>query len=141
MSFESLCIKKIKRTFTEDMIINIFWKNFLGKVYRVDFEAIVYDNGEWDFEYQKAFIYKDETSNWDKEVIKSINENDNYILYHTTLNGTNECWTMYKNPTPIPKSTRSENIHQMCHNNKILHKKIAELEEENKKLKEQLQSK
>ena len=140
MSFESLCIKKIKRSFTEDMIINIFWKNFLGKVYRVDFEAIVYDNGEWDFEYQKAFIYKDETSNWDKEVIKSINENDNYILYHTTLNGTNECWTMYKNPKPIPKSTTSENIHQMCHN-KILHKKIAELEEENKKLKEQLQSK
>jgi len=42
MSFESLTIERIKRCYTEDIIINIFWKYFLGKVYRVDFEPIVY---------------------------------------------------------------------------------------------------
>ena len=61
MSFNSLTIEIIKRTYTEDMIINVFWKYFLGKIYRVDFEPIVdIETGSINQEYQTVTIYKDE---------------------------------------------------------------------------------
>jgi hypothetical protein len=137
---ESLRIERIRRCYTEDIIINIFWKNFLGKVYRVDFEAIVYDDvpGTWDFEYQKADIYKDEKCEWSPEIIKSINETGHFILYYTNSEGKNECWTMYKNPNPIPKTNTTNNIHQLADLSRRQWKKIVELDEENKKLKAQI---
>lgn len=137
MSFESLYIKKIKSSYTEEMLINIFWQNFLGKVYRVDFETIITEH-LIDLEYKNAIVYIDKSSNWDKEIIKSINETGCFILYHTTFYGTNECWSMYKNPNPIPKATTTKNIHQLQDENKRLEEKIAILEEENKNLKRQL---
>jgi len=132
MSFESLTIERIRRCYTEDMIINIFWKYFMGKVYRVDFEPIVYDDvpGTWDFEYQKATIYKDEKCEWSDEIIKSINKTGNFVLYHTKFDGTNECWTMEKNLNPIPRATTLGNIHQLQHNNKVLNAHINKLEKE-----------
>ena len=137
---ESLRIERIRRRYTEDMIINVFWKCFLGKVYRVDFETIFYDDvpGTWDFEYQKAFIYIDETNDWSPEIIKSINETGKFILYHTNFDGTNECWTMYKNLNPIPKTNTTNNIHQLADLAKRQWKMLAELKEENKNLKAQL---
>lgn len=132
MSFESLTIERIRRCYTEDMIINIFWKYFMGKVYRVDFEPIVYDDvpGTWNFEYQKATIYKDEKCEWSDEIIKSINKTGNFVLYYTNFDGSNDCWTMYKNTNPIPRATTLGNIHQLQHNNKLLNAHINKLEKE-----------
>ena len=143
MSFNSLTIERIKKCYTEDIIINIFWKYFLGKVYRVDFEPIVYHDvpGTWDFEYQKATIYKDEKCEWSDEIIKSINKTGNFVLYYTNFDGTNECWTMEKNLNPIPRATTQGNIHQLHHNNRLLNAIITELKEENTKLKEALVNK
>ena len=135
MSFNSLTIEMMKRTYTEDMIINVFWKYFLGKVYRVDFEPI-----ETDSEYQTATIYKDEKYEWSEEIIKSINQTGNFVLYHTNFDRTNECWTMKKCPNPIPRATTTRNIHQLDHENNILKYEngslkalIAALEKELKK--------
>ena len=135
MSFNSLSIERIKKIYTEDIIINIFWKNFLGKVYRVDFEPI-----ETDSEYQTATIYKDEKYEWSVEVIKSINETGNFVLYHTNFDGSNDCWTMKKCPNPIPMATTTRNIHQLDHENNVLKYEngslkalIAALEKELKK--------
>ncbi len=125
MSFNSLTIERIKISYTEDIIKNIFWKYFLGKVYRVDFEPI-----ETDSEYQTATIYRDEKYEWSVEIIKSINETGNFILYHTNFDGSNDCWTMYKNANPIPSATTTRNIHQLQHENKALKARIAELEKE-----------
>ena len=105
--------------------MNIFWKYFLGKVYRVDFEPI-----ETDSEYQTATIYKDEKYEWSVEIIKSINETGNFVLYHTNFDGSNDCWTMYKNANPIPSATTTRNIHQLQHENNALKARIAELEKE-----------
>lgn len=105
--------------------MNIFWKYFLGKVYRVDFEPI-----ETETEYQKAIIYRDEKCEWNAEIIKSINETGNFVLYHTNFDGSNECWTMYKNANPIPRATTTKNIHQLDHENGSLKARIAELEKE-----------
>lgn len=140
MTIECLSIQKIRRCYTEDMIINIFWKYNMGKVYRVDFETIVYDDvpGTWDFEYQNAFIYKDEDTDWDNTIIKSINEIGSFVFYHTNFDGTNECWTMKKHTNPIPKATTTANIHQLQHNTRVLNVRISELKEENKNLKEAL---
>ena len=115
MSFNSLTIERIKKIYTEDIIINIFWKNFLGKVYRVDFEPIKANS-----EYQTATIYKDEKYEWSVEVIKSINETGNFVLYHTNFDGSNDCWTMKKCPNPIPMATTTRNIHQLDHENNVL---------------------
>ena len=126
MSFNSLTIERIKKIYTEDIIINIFWKNFLGKVYRVDFEPIKANS-----EYQTATIYKDEKYEWSVEVIKSINETGNFVLYHTNFDGSNDCWTMKKCPNPIPMATTTRNIHQLEHENNVLKDRIAELEKKN----------
>ena len=132
MSFNSLTIELLKRNYTEDMIINVFWKYFLGKVYRVDFEPIIdIETGLINQEYQTVTIYKDEKYEWSVEVIKSINETGNFVLYHTNFDRTNECWTMYKNTNPIPRATTSRNIHQLQHENNRLKDRIAELEKKN----------
>ena len=125
MSFNSLTIERIKRTYTEDIIMNIFWKYFLGKVYRVDFDPI-----ETESEYQTATIYRDEKCEWSEEIIKSINQTGNFILYHTNFDGSNDCWTMKKTINPIPRATTSRNIHQLDHENSVLKARIAELEKE-----------
>ena len=132
MSFNSLTIEIIKRTYTEDMIINVFWKYFLGKVYRVDFEPIIdIETGLINQEYQTATIYKDKKYEWSEEIIKSINQTGNFVLYHTNFDRTNECWTMYKNTNPIPRATTTRNIHQLQHENNVLKDRIAELEKKN----------
>ena len=129
MSFNSLTIEILKTVYTEDMIINIFWKNFLGKVYRVDFEPIINnETGSINKEYQTAVIYRDEKYDWSNEVIKSINQSGNFILYHTNFDGSNDCWTMRKNTNPIPSATTRKNIHQLQHENEALKVRIAELE-------------
>jgi hypothetical protein len=125
MSFNSLTIERIKRCYTEDIIINIFWKYFLGKVYRVDFEPI-----ETETEYQTATIYRDEKFEWSEEITKSINETGNFVLYHTNFDNTNDCWTMKKCSNPIPRATTTRNIHQLDHENSELKTRIAELEKE-----------
>ena len=129
---ESLHIKHIRRCYTEDMIIDIFWKNGLGKVYRVDFDAIVYDNGEWDFE---AFLYKDETTHWDSQIVESLEKYGMFLLDHTTFNGETEQFKMYENPHPIPRTTTTKNIHQLDDINRKLIARIQELENEIKVLK------
>ena len=120
-------------SYDEDKIIYIFWKHFLGKVYRVDFAPIANDD-----EYRQAFIYIEEGFKWDDNIIKSIAEKQHYILYHTTFEGKEVCWTMYENENPIPKADTPLNIHQLCHENNILKAKIDELKRENDELKAQL---
>ena len=132
MSFNSVTIELLKRNYTEDMIINVFWKYFLGKVYRVDFEPIIdIETGLINQEYQTATIYKDEKCEWSEEIIKSVNQTGNFVLYHTNFDRTNECWTMYKNTNPIPMATTTRNIHQLQHENNVLKNRIAELEKKN----------
>lgn len=136
MSFESLIIHKIKKCYTEDVIINIFWKYFLGKVYRVDFEDRVnLATGVIDTQYQTAIIYKSEKNDWNDEIIKSINESGTFILYHTNFDGSNDCWTMEKFSTPIPRATTTRNIHQLQHENEMLKARILALEKELTELK------
>ena len=129
----SLHIKKINISYNEDKIIYIFWKHFLGKVYRVDFAPIANDD-----EYRQAFIYIEEGFKWNNDLIKSIAETQHYILYHTTIEGKEVCWTMYENENPIPKADTSLNIHQLCYENEELKTMIAELKKENDALKAQL---
>lgn len=129
----SLHLKKINISYDEDKIIYIFWKHFLGKVYRVDFLPIVNDA-----EYRQAFIYIEEGFKWDNDIMKSIAEKQHYILYHTTFEGKEVCWTMYENENPIPKADTPLNIHQLCHENNILKAKIDKLKRENDELKAQL---
>jgi hypothetical protein len=132
MSFNSLTIERIKKNYTEDIIMNIFWKYFLGKVYRVDFEPIIdIETGLINEEYQTATIYRDEKYEWSEDILKSINQTGNFVLYHTNFDGSNDCWTMKKCPNSIPRATTTRNIHQLDHENNVLKNRIAELEKKN----------
>lgn len=128
LSTTSLYIPRIRRCFTEDMIINIFWKHNLGKVYRVDFEAITYDPpGTWDFEFQKACVYLETGHSWDSEITKSLEICGTYKLNHPNFDGSIETWLMHVNHNPIPKANTLMNIHQLMHENRLLRAKIQEL--------------
>ena len=95
LSTTSLYIPSIRRCFTEDMIINIFWKHNLGKVYRVDFEVITYDPpGTWDFEFQKACVYLETGHSWDSEITQSLEKCGTYKLNHANFDGSIETWLM-----------------------------------------------
>jgi hypothetical protein len=112
--------------------MNIFWKYFLGKVYRVDFEPIIdIETGLINEEYQTATIYRDEKYEWSEDILKSINQTGNFVLYHTNFDGSNDCWTMKKCPNSIPRATTTRNIHQLDHENNVLKNRIAELEKKN----------
>ena len=128
LSTTSLYIPSIRRCFTEDMIINIFWKHNLGKVYRVDFEVITYDPpGTWDFEFQQARVYLETNHLWDSEITRSLEKCGTYKLNHPNFDGSIETWLMKVNPTPIPRANTLMNIHQLMHENKMLRAKIQEL--------------
>jgi len=134
--FESIHIKSISTSYTEDMIIYIFWKYGLGKVYCVDFETTVYNKTGT----QNANVYKDKACNWNSEVIESLEQTGEYILNHTTFHGENVQWTMYKNLNPIPRANTTKNIHQLYHANCELNVRIHELENEINALKGKLET-
>ena len=100
---DSLRITGIKKSFTEDMIINIFWKHGLGNIYRVDFDSA---NG-----INYACVYKEPHMPWGDELVKSISETGIFTL---NCNSTDD-FIMTVNQNPIPKANTSKNIHQLCY--------------------------
>ena len=117
LSKASLCIPHMRKCYTEDIIINMFWKHGIGNIYRVDFETDDSVN---------VYIY--EAYDWEIQVIKSLEETGKYVLNFTTFEGSDETWTMHVNPNPIPMATSNKNVHQLEYENARLRAKIQELE-------------
>ncbi len=117
LSKASLSIPNIRKCYTEDIIINMFWKHGIGNIYRVDFESDDSVN---------VYIY--EAYDWETSVIKSLEETGEYVLHFTTFEGSAETWTMHVNPNPIPMATSNKNVHQLEYENALLKARIEELE-------------
>ena len=117
LSKASLCISHMRSCYTEDIIINMFWKHGIGNIYRVDFESDDSVN---------VYIY--EAYDWEIPVIKSLEETCKYVLNFTTFEGSDETWTMHVNPNPIPMATSNKNVHQLEYENARLRARIQELE-------------
>jgi hypothetical protein len=125
-----LHIPSIKKSYSVELIKDIFWKHFLGKVDRVDFVPIQEDKI-----YHQVFIYKEERDRWSEDLIKEIEEKTYYELNFTPCDQEREktdCWKIQKSDQVIPYANTNLNIHQLYHENALLKSKIAELENKNK---------
>lgn len=125
-----LHIPSIKKSYSVELIKDIFWRHFLGKVDRVDFVPIQEDKI-----YHQVFIYKEERDKWSTDLIKEIEEKTYYELHFTPCDQEREktdCWKIQKSDQVIPYANTNLNIHQLYHENALLKSKIAELENKNK---------
>ena len=125
-----LHIPSIKKSYSVELIKDIFWRHFLGKVDRVDFVPIQEDKI-----YHQVFIYKEERDKCSTDLIKEIEEKTYYELHFTPCDQEREktdCWKIQKSDQVIPYANTNLNIHQLYHENALLKSKIAELENKNK---------
>jgi hypothetical protein len=147
----SLYIPTIKITHTEADIRELVNLHNIGYVTRVDFAPIVIPGTENDLvpqentKFRKAFIHLKGMRFGFESIHKSIEENGSYRFYPyrryslITLSKSeiNEYWILLKNNDPVPESTTKLNVHQLAHNISLLETRLAEMEKEMEKLKQQ----
>jgi len=128
----------IRKSYSENYVKYILWKNFLGRVDRVDFVPIQITDEIEDDVFQQAFIYKLDCLEWDKKMVEAIQKEEYYVLDFTPYEqhrDVKDCWSIYNNLYPIPYADTTLNIHQLFQNNLDLNEKTIELEREILKLK------
>ena len=143
----SLYIPTLKKIYSEELIINIFWKIGVGTITRIDFVPIMKTiEGQAepveDPVYRRAFIYT--KSYWALVVTESIDKTGSYRLYpnlpfEAEPTESTEYWLLLKNKSPVPYATTTLNVHQLAHNNGLLETKVAEMEQEMIKMKEEIE--
>lgn len=145
----SLYIPTIHKKYTAEMIINIFWKFFMGNVDRIDFVTIMKQPKDAtkepveDPNFWQAFIYVRPMTTWATVVTDAIDNTGSYKFFpnqhaHPDPNkqgNPKEYWIILKNNNPVPYSETHLNIHQLAHNNSLLETKFAEMEAEMLKMK------
>jgi hypothetical protein len=146
----SLYIPTLNKKYSAEIIINIFWKFFIGNVDRIDFVPIMKqpkDPKKEPFEdsnFWQAFIYVRPNTTWAKIVMDAIDTNGSYRFYpnqktaYTHFSSPSECstnqpnpneyWVILKNNNPVPYTQTHLNVHQLAHNNTLLEAKASELE-------------
>ena len=137
----SLYIPTINKKYTVEVIINTFWKLFIGNVDRIDFVPIIKTRNDEEVEdpnFRQAFIYIRPGTNWGTFVTDSIEKNSSYRLFPNQETHSSEYWLLLKNKNPVPYATTTLNVHQLVHNNSLLETKVAEMEQEMLKMKEEI---
>ena len=154
----SLYIPTIRKQYSSDYIIYLFWMLGVGSIDRIDFVPIMkpiaeaLEEGELrlesseDIKFHQAFIYVRPKTDWDRFVTTSINETGSYKLYpyarldqNMPVNvNANEYWLLLKNNNPIPYANTTLNVHQLAHNNSLMETKIAEMEMRMLKMEEEI---
>lgn len=132
----SLYIPTINKKYSAELIINNFWKCFMGNVDRIDFVPIMKqpkDPKKEPFEdpnFWQAFIYVRPRTTWASFVTDSIENAGSYRFYpYPEKQGApSEYWLILKNKTPVPYAQTHLNVHQLAHNNSLLEAKISEME-------------
>lgn len=132
----SLYIPTINKKYSAEVIINIFWKCFMGNVDRIDFVSIMKqpkDLKKEPFEdpnFWQAFIYVRPRTSWASFVTDSIENTGSYRFYpYPEKQGApSEYWLILKNKNPVPYAQTHLNVHQLAHNNSLLETKVSEME-------------
>uniref|UniRef100_A0A6C0I940 Uncharacterized protein n=1 Tax=viral metagenome TaxID=1070528 RepID=A0A6C0I940_9ZZZZ len=149
----SLYIPTLKKIYSEELVINIFWKIGAGTISRIDFVPIMktiegQEEPVEDSVYRRAFIYT--KSYWSLAVTNAIDETGSYRMYpnlpfDAEPTQSTEYWLLLKNKTPVPYATTTLNVHQLAHNNGLLETKVfdmetkvIEMEQEMSKMKEEI---
>ena len=132
----SLYIPTINKKYSAELIINMFWKFFMGIVDRIDFVPIMKqpkDTTKEPFEdanFRQAFIYIRPKTQWASFITDSIENAGSYRFYpYPEKQGApSEYWLILKNKNPVPYSQTHLNVHQLAHNNSLLEAKVSEME-------------
>ena len=134
----SLYIPTIKKSYSVDRVMNIFWKHGLGKIARIDFVPIMKTNKDAEptecSNFKQAFLYIDTMSSWHEDILNSIEEKTPYKIYPNKdetfehLRDTREYWLIFKNNSPVPYATTTLNVHQLANNLALLEAQFAERE-------------
>ena len=134
----SLYIPTIKKSYSVDRVMNIFWKHGLGKIARIDFVPIMKTNKDAEPtecpNFKQAFLYIDTRSSYHEDILNSIEEKTPYKIYPNKdetfehLRDTREYWLILKNNSPVPYSTTTLNVHQLANNLALLEAQFAERE-------------
>lgn len=137
----SLYIPTINKKYTVEVIINTFWKLFIGNVDRIDFVPIIKTRNDEEVEdpnFRQAFIYIRPGANWGEFVTDAIEKSGSFRLFPHQETQNKEYWLLLKNKNPVPYATTTLNVHQLVHNNSLLETKVAEMEQEMLKMKEEI---
>jgi hypothetical protein len=130
----SIHIPTVKKCYSVDKIIFLFWRHGLGKVDRVDFMPITLKNNMECPDFKQAFIYIDPRSAWHPDIVESIENDQPYKIYPNKeeafehLRDEEEYWLIVKNKSPVPYTTTTQNVHQLANNLALLEQRLVERE-------------
>ena len=130
----SIYIPTVKKCYSVDKIIFLFWRHGLGKVDRVDFMPIIKANDIECPYFKQAFLYVDSKSAWHPDIVESIEKDQPYKIYPNKdeafehLRDEEEYWLILKNKCPVPYTTTTLNVHQLANNLSLLEQRLAERE-------------
>ena len=133
----SVYIPTISKVHTEEIIVNYFALNCVGKVKRVDFVEHPNDTNN---QYQKAFVHFSPDRKT-AEVWEAIEQKGSYRFYPCerlinicSFKEQTEYWILLKNRNPVPKTVL--NIDQIAHNQKLMEERSAQMEERSAQMEE-----
>ena len=133
-TINSIYIPTVKKCYSVDKIIFLFWRHGLGKVDRVDFMPITLKNNMECPYFKQAFLYVDSKSAWHPDIVESIEKDQPYKIYPNKdeafehLRDEEEYWLILKNKCPVPYTTTTLNVHQLANNLLLLEQQLAERE-------------
>ena len=129
----SIYIPRMKSEVTEEVVMNVFHSNDIGKVSRVDFKV-----NENEQRYKKAFVHFDEFYNTPMSYAVTSNlmmENEEPFKLWVTPN---EYWMLVINRYPVPEATM--NIHQIEECVNLVSKRVKKQEEEMESMRVELET-
>ena len=143
----SLYIPTINKKYSTEVIINMFWKFFMGIVDRIDFVPIMKEPKDpkkepfEDANFWQAFIYVRPKTAWASFITDAIEKDGSYRFYPNPdqQGAPSEYWLILKNKTPVPYAQTHLNVHQLAHNNTLLEAKASEMELEMAALKAKME--
>ena len=99
----SLRIERINKSYTEEMIVYIFWKHGLGKVNHVVFVPIAEDSAEELEEglspvtFHQAIIHKAPRDRWGQPLMEGLEKESKYDVTFTFCADPQVTWTIFSN--------------------------------------------
>ena len=133
-TINSIYIPTVKKCYSDEKIMFLFWRHGLGKVDRVDFVPIIKANDIECPDFKQAFLYVDSKSAWHPDIVESIEKDQPYKIYPNKdeafehLRDEKEYWLILKNKCPVPYTTTTLNVHQLANNLALLEQQMAERE-------------
>ncbi len=99
----SLRIERISKSYTEEMIVYIFWRHNLGKVNRVVFVPISQDSVEELEEglspvtFHQAIVHKAPRDRWGQQLMEGLENDSKYDVTFTFCADPQVTWTIHAN--------------------------------------------